>query len=177
MLFDALLFSADCLLMGQTSYGENKSRVSLKTESEETILFFRTDSNTFRRIINATNEKVCDLVILYANQNRRVICFCELKGSQVNDAKEQIINTHRLLMQYFTKQNLFLSLESKAIIVPSGSFPKDTKKIREELANTVCSSTQNVDICRSREIGDFLRGATQKSDRKGKKKNRKNRST
>lgn len=174
MFFDALLFSSDCLLTGQTSCQENKSRVSLQTESGETILFFRTDSPEFRSSINATNEKVCDVLILYAKQDTRVICFCELKrGSQINDAKEQIISTHHLLTRYIDKNRSFLNWQFKAAIIHGGSSPQDVDKIKQELAKRICTSTKNVTIERSGEIGNFLRGLGQKS--KGKRKNRKNR--
>jgi len=103
MPFNTLLLSC-CLLPGKTSHIENGVNVSLQPASGETVLFFHIDEQSnpnckFRQLLGLNQEgmKICDLIVFYAKENERIICFVELKGGDIKTAKEQVINTYTYL--------------------------------------------------------------------------------
>jgi len=89
MPFNTLLLT-ECFLPGQTHYKESGVKIGLQPESGETVLFFSIDNQSnpnckFRQLlgINEENQRICDLIVFYAKDNQRVICFVELKGSDL----------------------------------------------------------------------------------------------
>ena len=140
MPFETLLLMP-CLLPGQTSFKEGKSRVIVQPQPEETILFFNIDdcSNPrcrFRQLLweNREGENICDLMVFYARGEERIVCFVELKDNikDLGKATKQLINTYNSF-----KQHLKLRYTPKAYVsTPGGSAPQEYKKYEEELIKT-----------------------------------------
>jgi len=100
--FEILLLSP-CLLPGQTSFKESKASVKVEPQAGETILFFNIDekSNPDCKLRNflwgkETGQKICDLIVFYAKESERVICFVELKDNigDLGHGTDQVINTY-----------------------------------------------------------------------------------
>ena len=100
MPFNTLLLTG-CFLPGKTSFTEDGVQLSLQPESGETVLFFSIDDQSnpnckFRQVLGIQNDKkICDLIVFYAKENERIICFVELKGSKLGTAVEQVTNTDK----------------------------------------------------------------------------------
>lgn len=59
--------------------------VRVQPVSGETILFFSIDDHSnppckFRQLLGMQGENICDLLVYYATQQERTVCFVELKG-------------------------------------------------------------------------------------------------
>lgn len=177
MPFNTLLLSG-CLLPGETSFGESGGKVRIQPKSGETVLFFSIDDQSnsncgFRQIlgINQENMKICDLIIFYANNNQRIICFVELKGSDLKTAVQQVINTYESFRRYLAsskQKNNLIDCTAKAYVKFNGSVPQELDKYKKEL-NKVFGE-HNFDLSRNEDLGDFIRGLAQQP--KGKRKNR-----
>lgn len=185
MPFNTLLLT-ECLVVGETSFGDRDTGVSITLDRQkcETILLFNIDDESnpkcqFRKLVGIKKEeggKICDLMIFYAKDNKKILCFVELKGSgKLGDASEQVISTcqhfKKFLKQQFSQK---ISLEIKAFLLLKGSPPQevDRDRYREKLEQTF--GRKNYTISKDENgIGNFLRG----DDRslKGKRKTGRNR--
>ena len=114
----------------------------------------------------ATGQKICDLIVFYAKENERVICFVELKHNigHLDHATEQVINTYNSL-----KLHLNSSYKAKAFIYGfAGSVPHEhqeyQKKLYKEFGenNFQCNAKNN-------DLGNFLRGKTGEGKRNKRK--------
>lgn len=173
-----------CLLPGKTSFTEEGVSINIKPESGETILFFSIDDQRnpncrFRQLLGMNQEemRICDLLIFYAKEDRRIVCFVELKRSgKLGDAVEQVINTSKYFQQFLNK-NKYLNQSnylSKAFIILEGSVPKEYRGYKDKLDNAF--GENNCDHNgRSTDFGKFLRGTggIAREYRKGKSKKRK----
>ena len=81
MPFDNLMLMP-CLLPGQTSFKEGKTKVIVQPQPGETILFFNIDDRSnpgckFRQFLwgNREGENICDLIVFYARGEERIVCF------------------------------------------------------------------------------------------------------
>ena len=81
MPFETLLLS-DCLLPGETEFNESNASVKVERLPGETILFFNIDDKSnpgckLRQFLWGTEkgQKMCDLMVFYAKDSKRVICF------------------------------------------------------------------------------------------------------
>jgi len=123
MLLERLLFTS-CLLPGITRFQENETCVEITPECGETILFFCIDEKSkghsnckncgLRNMLWGREERqrICDLLVFYAKDDRRVLCFVELKDNKddLDDAVEQVTNTYdeiKLHLKINTKLKLF----------------------------------------------------------------------
>ncbi|MEA5554806.1 hypothetical protein VB713_28180 [Anabaena cylindrica UHCC 0172] len=172
MPFDYLLLSC-CLLPGKTSHKEDGIEVSLQPASGETVLFFHIDEKSnpnckFRKLLRLDQEgmKICDLIVFYAKDSERIICFVELKGKDIKTAKEQVINTYTYFYKLLKKTDSSLSLTAKTYIVSSSSVPQEIDKYKKELKDKFGEG--NYDISRNSDLGNFLRDV--KRQPKGKRK-------
>lgn len=177
MPFNILLLTG-CFLPGQTHYKESGVEISLQPESGETVLFFSIDNQSnpnckFRQIlgIDKENQNICDLIVFYAKGDKRIICFVELKGSDLGTAVKQVCNTYKCFNNFLNQssslpycQNLIV----KAFIKLKGSVPQEHRKYQNELSNHF--KANNCDISRNTDFGQFLRGVAYQP--KGKRKNR-----
>ncbi len=172
MPLNTLLLS-DCLLPGKTSYEEGV-KIKLKPESGETVLFFNIDNQSnpnckLRQLLglNSEGQKICDLIVFYAKEDTKIICFVELKGSDIKTARDQVINTYTAFNKFLRKYNSGLYFTPKIYILFNGSVPKEIDKYQEELKNMFGEG--NSDINRNPDLGAFLRGAGYQSKAKRKK--------
>ncbi|BAZ14561.1 hypothetical protein NIES4071_64050 [Calothrix sp. NIES-4071] len=111
------------------------------------------------------------MIIFYANTNDKIICFVELKGSDLKTAVQQVINTYESFKRYLVnskQKSNFINFTAKAYIKFGGSVPQELDKYKKEL-NKVFGE-HNFDLSRNEDLGDFIRGVTQQP--KGKRKNR-----
>ena len=172
MPFDHVLLAC-CLLPGKTRQKVDGVEVSLQPASGETVLFFHIDEKSnpnckFRKLLELDKEgmKICDLIVFYAKDNERIICFVELKGKDINTAKEQVINTYTYFNKFLKKTDSSLSFTAKTYILSKSSVPQELDKYKKELKDKFDEG--NYDISKNSDLGDFLRGA--KYQPKGKRK-------
>jgi len=173
--FEILLLSP-CLLPGQTSFKEKKASVKVDPQPGETILFFNIDDQSnrsckLREFLWRTEkgQPMCDLIVFYATESKRVICFVELKENigDLGHATEQVINTYNSF-----KLHLKSSYQAKAFIYGfAGSGPHEHQEYENKLSkvfenNFECGRKSNNDL------GNCLRGISPKIGR-GKRNKRK----
>ena len=178
MPFENLLLSS-CLLPGQTAFKENKASVEVKPLAGETILFFNIDDQSnpgckLRELLWGTEkgQKMCDLIVFYAKDSKRVICFVELKDniSDLGHATEQVINTYKTFKGRLHKS----SYTAKAFISASaGSSPHEHTEYQKDLSQVFGENNFDINNNRSNDaLGDLLRGIAPKIGG-GKRKNKK----
>ena len=76
-------------------------------------------------------QPICDLIVFYAKDRERVICFVELKDniSDLGHGTEQVINTYNTF-----KLHLQISYTPKAFIFAcAGSLPYEHEEYQREL--------------------------------------------
>lgn len=172
MPFNTLLLSG-CLLPGKTSYREDGVEIRVQPTTGETVLFFSIDPEKnpnckLRQLLGLNKEgmKSCDLIVFYATDSKNIICFVELKGSKIDVAKEQVINTYKYFTKFLKKSEPLLTFIPKAYIKFDSSLPQETDKYKQQLKDTFGEG--NYDINRDSDLGKFLRDVPYQP--KGKKK-------
>ncbi|WP_445635467.1 Type I restriction enzyme R protein N-terminal domain-containing protein [Nostoc sp. DSM 114161] len=172
MPLNSLLLSS-CLLPGKTSYTENGIEINIKPSSGETILFFCIDNQSnpncnLRQLLGLDREgmKICDLIVFYAKENIRIICFVELKGRDIKTATEQVITTYRYFLKLLKQSGTSINFIPKAYIKSNTSAPQEIDKYKQQLKEQFCDG--NYDITKNSDLGDFLRGIEYQP--KGKRK-------
>ncbi len=115
--------------------------VSIEREEDEVIYFFRTDcdeGNWCLGMNKVEKEKCSDYLVFYTKEKsvNEVFCLLELKGKDIQRAKQQVINTHEYInallkdkisqaqMQYFV-WSVYICL--------SNSAPQETQRVQNEL--------------------------------------------
>ena len=173
MPFNNLLLSS-CLLPGQTSYTENGVEINIKPSSGETILFFLIDNQSnpnckLRQLLGLEQEgmKICDLIVFYAKESKRIICFVELKGGDIKTATEQVITTYTYFKKFLKQSEPSLNFIAKAYIKSNSSVPQEIHKYKQELKRTFGEG--NYDISRNSDLGNFLRDVDYQPKGKSKK--------
>jgi len=102
---------------------------------KEHLLLFRTDeSHEFHddflpRLTKKPSPTCCDGLVLYINtENTKyplTICFVELKGKNVDDAVEQILDTYKPIRTYLIAAGISESkIKWKAVVISSGGCSK-----------------------------------------------------
>ena len=167
MLFENLLFTS-CLLPGMNKFRENKTFVEIIPQTGETILFFCIDDNSkghsncgncgLRNLLWGKQEgqPVCDLLVFYAKEDRRVLCFVELKDNKkdLHHGTDQVINTCNTLKRKLkvAKNHVLQAF----LIGHHGSAPTrheaDQKKLRKEFKDNYIYNAKTGDFAK------FLRG-------------------
>jgi hypothetical protein len=173
--FEILLLSP-CLLPGQTSFKEKKASVKVDPQPGETILFFNIDDQSNRSCKlreflwgKATGQHICDLIVFYATESERVICFVELKENigDLGDATEQVINTYNSLKSRLNPN----SYEPKAFIYGfAGSVPHEHQEYQKKLSKVFENNFEWGK--RNNDLGNILRGIPPKIG-EGKRNKRK----
>lgn len=176
MPFENLLLSS-CLLPGQTYFKESKASVKVEPLAGETILFFNIDDQSnpgckLRQILWGIEkgQKMCDLMVFYAKDSKRVICFVELKDNigDLGHATEQVINTYNTFKVHLQK-----SYTAKAFISAcGGSSPREHEEYQRELLKEFGKNNFDVNNRSNDALGDLLRGIAPKTGG-GKRKNKK----
>ncbi len=176
MPFENLLLSS-CLLPGQTSFTENKASVKVQPLAGETILFFNIDDKSnpgckLRQFLwgMKKGEQMCDLIVFYAKERERVICFVELKDNigDLGHGTEQVINTYNTFKVHLKK-----SYTAKAFIYAcAGSLPYEHEEYQRELLKAFGKNNFDFNNRSNDALGDLLRGIAPKTGA-GKRKNKK----
>jgi hypothetical protein len=176
MPFENLLLSS-CLLPGQTYFKESKASVKVEPLAGETILFFNIDDKSnpgckLRQFLWGIEkgQKMCDLIVFYAKDSKRVICFVELKDniSDLGHATEQVINTYNTFKVHLQK-----SYTAKAFIYAcGGSSPREHEEYQRELLKEFGKNNFDFNNRSNDALGDLLRGIPPKTGA-GKRKNKK----
>ncbi|WP_445173279.1 hypothetical protein [Microcoleus sp.] len=176
MPFENLLLSS-CLLPGQTYFKESQASVEVKPLTGETILFFNIDDQSnpgckLRQFLwgTETGQKMCDLMVFYAKDSERVICFVELKHNigHLGHATKQVINTYNTFKVHLKK-----SYTAKAFISAcGGSSPREYKEYQRELLKEFGKNNFDINNRSNDALGDLLRGIPPKTGQ-GKRKNKK----
>lgn len=174
MPFETLLLMP-CLLPGQTSFKEGKTKVIVQPQPGETILFFNIDDRSnpgckFRQFLwgNREGENICDLIVFYARGQERIVCFVELKDNieDLGKATEQLINTYNGF-----KLHLKRAYTPKAYVSAfGGSLPQKQKNYQRELAKVFGEDNFQIATKSDNDLGDFLRVGASKTKGKRKKK-------
>lgn len=116
-----------------------------------------------------TGQTICDLIVFYAKESERVICFVELKEnmSDLGHATDQVINTYNSF-----KLHLNSSYKAKAFIYGSaGSVPNEHQEYQNKLSKVF--KKNNFEYSRTNnDLGNILRGIPPKMGA-GKRKKRK----
>lgn len=176
MPFETLLLSP-CLLPGRTDFKESNASVEVKPLTGETILFFNIDDKSnpdckLRQFLwgMKKGEPMCDLIVFYAKDRERVICFVELKDniSDLGHATEQVINTYNTF-----KVHLHKSYTAKAFIYAwTGSSPNEKKEYQKKLFKEFGENNFDFNDKSNDALGNLLRGIPPKTGA-GKRKNKK----
>jgi hypothetical protein len=154
MPFNTLLLTS---LHHGTSASESGITVNAEPQRGETILFFRTDNSIVRQNLNMT--KVCDYLVFYArkNEQKKVLCFVEMKGTRLEDATEQIIKSYQHINELL-RSSSFQQLQYilwKAYICTDGQAPKEIQKCSNQLKRAF--GKNNYSIARASDLGPLLR--------------------
>jgi len=176
MPFENLLLSS-CLLPGLTYFKESKASVKVEPLAGETILFFNIDDQSnpgckLRQFLWGTEkgQKMCDLMVFYAKDSERVICFVELKDNMgdLGHATEQVINTYNTFKVHLQK-----SYTAKAFIYAcAGSLPYEHEEYQRKLLKEFGKNNFDFNNRSNDALGDLLRGIPPKTGG-GKRKNKK----
>ncbi|MEG4571888.1 hypothetical protein QUA56_04045 [Microcoleus sp. N3A4] len=176
MPFENLLLSS-CLLPGQTYFKESKASVKVEPLAGETILFFNIDDQSnpgckLRQFFWGIEkgQKMCDLMVFYAKDSKRVICFVELKDNigDLGHATEQVINTYNTFKVHLKK-----SYTAKAFIYAcAGSLPYEHEEYQRELLKAFGKNNFDFNNRSNDALGDLLRGNPPQIGG-GKRKNKK----
>jgi hypothetical protein len=176
MPFETLLLSP-CLLPGRTDFKESNASVEVKPLTGETILFFNIDDKSnpdckLRQFLwgMKKGQPMCDLIVFYAKDRERVICFVELKDniSDLGHGTEQVINTYDTFKVHLQK-----SYTPKAFIYACvGSLPYEHEKYQRELLKAFGKNNFDFNNRSNDALGDLLRGIAPKTGA-GKRKNKK----
>jgi hypothetical protein len=117
-----------------------------------------------------TDQQICDLIVFYAKERERVICFVELKDnmSDLAHATDQVINTYKSFKLHLNPN----SYKAKAFIYGSaGSVPNEHQGYQNKLFNVF--KKNNFEYSRTNnDLGNILRGILPKIGR-GKRNKRK----
>ncbi len=179
MLLETLLLST-CFISGKTSHKDSNTTISVNKndlQNDETLLFFHIDDQTnpcckIREVFwgKEDGHSLCDLLVFYAKDDKRVFCFVELKDNKKDFGKatEQVISTYlafkeTLIPQFKTKYT------AKAFICCSnGSLPQEHGKYQEMLKREFNNNFEHDG--ESKDFLNFLRGKLEKIEKKGKRK-------
>lgn len=150
-----------CLISG-TSYSEAGIRVRIEPMEGEKVLFFVIDEQsnpdcTLRQELGMVG-RICDLAVYYARIESSTLCLVELKGSHLEHAISQVINTYEHLKRFLEGAPSQLNLQGmqwKACIRYRKSAPKLQKPHHHLLAKTFGPGGYR--FSHHEDLGQFLR--------------------
>ncbi len=162
MPFNTLLLVS---LITETSLSESGIEVTMNQRAGEKILFFVIDKQSVRQYLGLQG-KICDGLVFYTrkDENKKIFCLVELKGSNLNDAVDQVISSYVQLKKSLEQSLTNMSSEKlpllgminwKAFIRLRGGSPKDVKRHKKRLEATF--GRGNYDIKEDKDLGKFLR--------------------
>jgi hypothetical protein len=134
MPFNHLLFES--LLPGITKAEDRKSgchsSANLDHRPGATVLLFHLDDLMTRKRLGLIEDKCCDYLYFLKHKNRTSLIFVELKSTNVQGAKQQILNAHYAIRD---KVSHVKSRSSRvlAVIVSSLGTPENAKGVQKEM--------------------------------------------
>jgi hypothetical protein len=152
--------------------------VSMTPNSDEKVLFFDLDKDecAIKKLLlgqaDWQNKKICDGLVFFSNSNGIVFCLVELKGEDVNHAKDQLINTQKFLQCYLegslrkssVGRDLLQKIQWRAYILqnrsassPSRKSNPDKIKKHGDIYKELNDHFEKFDIRKQQDIGDFIR--------------------
>lgn len=153
-----------------TSVNESGLTVSTERLPGEIILFFHTDCPEGRKSLSMVGEgvKVCDYLVLYLKdgEDREIVCFLELKGKNLGDAKEQVFSTEQrvlaLAKEKISQERLKSSIGWKVCICLHGQAPRNRTRIEDELKDKFGKDNVRIKhgVKHDKLFGEFLRKKT-----------------
>jgi hypothetical protein len=107
-----------CLIAGTKAH-ESGLTVSIDRQEDELIYLFHSDSGEGNRCLGMNKpekEKCNDYLVFYTREKsvNEVFCLLELKGKDIQRAKQQVINTHKY---------------SSALLKDNTNFPQFLRKL------------------------------------------------
>ena len=115
MPFNFLLW--ECLIPGKTSISESGQSARIDPHGGECVLAFELDNQKFRDRFGV--GRVCDALFFYRrDQERPVLLFVELKGTDIAKAAEQLGQSLRAV-----KDTLQRNAQYRAVVVSRGRAP------------------------------------------------------
>lgn len=144
--------------------GESGDKVSIERndlQDGELVLFFdKVDAGPARKALGMNNQKCCDGIIFYKNNNQNVICLVEMKHTDPSKAKEQIEETYKRLKNLLNKEcesckDYLQQIVWLAYIYCWGSSP--TSKYRDRQGVSL-KGFKDVRVCHDKNIINYLRG-------------------
>lgn len=137
-------------------------KVSTKPLSNETILVFHTDCDEGKACLGIRGKKVCDFIFYYTKgTDKEIICFLELKGTELDKAYLQVLDTNNHLkniMQGKISDVDYQNSIRKICICLRHHAPSMNQKIRDKLIKIY--GKNNVEIKHGvtrHDIGPLLR--------------------
>ncbi len=171
---ELLLFTHCCLDAGKTSFTENGATVRVLPERSETILFFPIDKCNLGSHLwkGQEGKSICDLIVYYAKEDRRVLCFVELKKSrqELDDhAVMQVVSTYNEIKKYLKLTDHY---EIQAVLAGAErSAPVNQAKYQKKLHDNMKGVSVEYNM-KLEQFASFLRTGTvqRKEKRTGRKK-------
>jgi hypothetical protein len=170
MPFNSLLLVS---LIADTHFSESGVEVRMKQEAGEKVLFFKMDQKAVRDSLRIDGH-ICDGLVFYCRGNEKTCCFVELKGSKLDTAVKQVINTCDRLKQEIKNslgrmecQSLLTKISWKAYICLGSGVPRDLQDHRGRLEATF--GKDNYSIQTKGDLGLFLRGEARKHTKPSKR--------
>jgi hypothetical protein len=161
MPFNHLLFES--LLPGKTQ-AEDKQRSSytaaeLKPGGNETVLLFHLDEETTRKQLGLSGKKCCDFLYFYKKNSQCLLIFIELKGSNLAEAGEQLVNAIDAICRP-RGQSRSLRKHARAVIVTptitQGDKRELTKQMREARIPIFFGNSKKDKPCPLRDIEGLI---------------------
>lgn len=139
--------------------------------SGEIVLCFQLDDSNARerRVCQSLGieegDKRCDGLIFYAqdDQDEKVLCFVEMKSTNIDDAAEQLKSTKIHIARLLREEcgsycnNQLQNIKWKACFYHHGASPNEVTSILRQLKSGGFSSVDNFTVA-SNNVGPFLRG-------------------
>lgn len=163
MPFNTLLLTC---LSPKRSFSEAGGHIHFNQKADEIVLLFIIDqqsnpiSTAYQDLIK--NGPVCDLIVYYIKDHKKVICFIELKGSNIQRAVEQIENTFikfKTLLEHSTTNKACCThcrnISYKSYIHLHGSAPRFTREHERTLEQYF--GRRNSRVSRNQDIDNFIR--------------------
>jgi len=151
---------SSCLMAG-TSISESGLTVSMERKSDETVHFFRIDSDEGRRELGMVDLKVCDCLVIYTKEIERdeALCFLELKGGRLDVAKEQVISTHSKVKQILSVERIQQNIILKVCICMRQQAPSGFMRHEAELKRLFGRDHVRLKfgVKHYKELGEFFR--------------------
>jgi hypothetical protein len=134
MPFNHLLFKS--LLPGKTLAEDKRSGCRTSADLErgrnETVLLFRLDEASTRKLLGLSDQKCCDHLYFLKSEKNTTLIFVELKSTDLDQAEKQILSSYRAICNHSNVKSQ--SPRTLALIVSAIGTPPGSKKRQLEMS-------------------------------------------